>query len=154
MPQKILSGIRQCKNDHNGDETVTGHNLLFLCLRKLQLFSILKHKSSLSLHNPTIHTHKNIPRNPPLYHGSKPFNIFPLLMVQNLKSLTTLHDFTYPSNSSQPKLPGSLCSSQSQNFSEFFNGTFSISSQEKHLGKAVTFLFLLLPSFCYLSSLH
>lgn len=46
------------------------------------------------------------------------------------------------------------CVPDTLTFSEFSNGTFVLSSQEKCLKKAVTFFFLLLPWPTCVSSLH
>lgn len=109
MPQKILSVIRQCQNNHSGDKIAMGPNLLFLCLRKLQFFPILKCKSNLSLHSTTMHTHNNIPYNPLIW-LLKALQYLPFVYGTKFKILRTPQDLIYLSSSSQPKSPGSLCS--------------------------------------------
>lgn len=68
----------------------------------------------------------------PLYACLKPFNVFPLLMVQILKSLMGAHDLTYLSSSSQPKCPGCLRSSHTNLF-QVLQWKICLSSQGKHV---------------------
>lgn len=74
-----------------------------------QFFPILKCKSNLSLHSTTMHTHNNIPKNPLIW-LLKALQYLLFVYGTKFKILRTPHDLIYPSSSSQPKCPGSLCS--------------------------------------------
>lgn len=123
------------------------HNLHFLCLRKCQLFSILKYKSNLPPH---VHT-KQYPTQFLLYSCLKSLQILLSLMIKSLKSLIRSRDLTSPAHLSPndliPYAPAKLTSS------DFFSGMFSLLSQGQHMYPS-SLLASALASLCYLSSLH
>lgn len=86
------------------------HNLHFLCLRKLQLFPILKYKS-----NSPPHVHKKQSHTIPLIFLLKVSPNPPLAYDKKFKILNKI-SWSYLSNLSQPKWPGSLCSSHTNLF--------------------------------------
>lgn len=154
MPQKILSVIRQCQKDHSGDKRAVGPNLLSLCLRKLQHFPF-ETQIQFCHYAAQQCTHIKMSHAIPLYHCLKPFNVFSLFTLQNLKSLMTPQDLTYPSRLISTQMPCSLYSSHTYllwvpqwNTQPLISG--KMTQESSHL----PFPTITLATWHYVSSLH